>query len=116
MARRSRDPGPDPDWCSTGVEPHEAPSGFRTDARTTWAEALVAVKVGAGVTEFRVSDEVFGIKGGANAEYVAVRESGVIALEPRGLTYEEAAAIFTELVDNDTFVEFLTLPAYERID
>ena len=30
--------------------------------------------------------------------------------------YEEAAAIFTELVDNDTFVEFLTLPAYERID
>src|SRR5205085_7242881 len=50
LDRRSRDPGPDPDWCSTGVEPHEAPSGFRTDARTTWAEALVAVKVGAGVT------------------------------------------------------------------
>jgi malate synthase len=30
--------------------------------------------------------------------------------------YEEAAGIFAELVDNDTFVEFLTLPAYERID
>jgi malate synthase len=30
--------------------------------------------------------------------------------------YDDAAAIFEELVDNDTFVEFLTLPAYERID
>ncbi len=30
--------------------------------------------------------------------------------------YEEAASIFSELVANDTFVEFLTLPAYERID
>jgi malate synthase len=30
--------------------------------------------------------------------------------------YDEAAQIFAELVDNDTFVEFLTLPAYEKID
>ena len=30
--------------------------------------------------------------------------------------YEEAAGIFADLVNNDTFVEFLTLPAYERID
>ena len=30
--------------------------------------------------------------------------------------YEDAAQIFADLVDNDTFVEFLTLPAYERID
>jgi len=49
--------------------------------------------VGAAVTEFRVGDEVFGIAGGANAEYVAVRESGVIAQKPTGLTYEEAAAV-----------------------
>ena len=27
--------------------------------------------------------------------------------------YDEAAAIFADLVNNDTFVEFLTLPAYE---
>jgi malate synthase len=33
-----------------------------------------------------------------------------------GGRYDEAAAIFTELVNADTFVEFLTLPAYERID
>jgi malate synthase len=30
--------------------------------------------------------------------------------------YEEAAGLFANLVNNDTFVEFLTLPAYERID
>ena len=30
--------------------------------------------------------------------------------------YTEAAEIFAELVNNDSFVEFLTLPAYERID
>ena len=30
--------------------------------------------------------------------------------------YEDAAKIFADLVNDDTFVEFLTLPAYERID
>jgi malate synthase len=30
--------------------------------------------------------------------------------------YDEAAKIFEDLVDNDEFVEFLTLPAYEKID
>ena len=30
--------------------------------------------------------------------------------------YDDAAKIFADLVNNDTFIEFLTLPAYERID
>ena len=30
--------------------------------------------------------------------------------------YDEAAVIFADLVNDDNFVEFLTLPAYERID
>ncbi|HEV3238945.1 MAG TPA: malate synthase A [Casimicrobiaceae bacterium] len=30
--------------------------------------------------------------------------------------YDEAAGLFADLVNNDTFVEFLTLPAYERLD
>ncbi len=30
--------------------------------------------------------------------------------------YDDAAEIFADLVNDDTFVEFLTLPAYERID
>ena len=50
-------------------------------------------EVGAAVSEFRVGDDVFGIKSGANAEYVTVRESAVIAPKPDGLSYEEAAAI-----------------------
>jgi NADPH:quinone reductase-like Zn-dependent oxidoreductase len=45
------------------------------------------------VSEFRVGDDVFGIKAGASAEYVAVRSDGAIALKPTGLTFEEAAAV-----------------------
>ncbi len=30
--------------------------------------------------------------------------------------YDDAAKIFAELVDSDSFIEFLTLPAYDRID
>jgi NADPH:quinone reductase-like Zn-dependent oxidoreductase len=50
-------------------------------------------EVGAAVTELRVGDEVFGAKAGANAEYVAVRETGAIARKPAALTFEEAAAV-----------------------
>jgi NADPH:quinone reductase-like Zn-dependent oxidoreductase len=49
--------------------------------------------VGAGVTEFAPGDRVFGVKGGANAEYVCVRESGAVAHMPSGLGFEEAAAV-----------------------
>jgi NADPH:quinone reductase-like Zn-dependent oxidoreductase len=55
--------------------------------------AGVVEEVGAEVGEFEVGDEVFGVQGGANAEYVAVRESGVIAPKPTGLSYEQAAAV-----------------------
>jgi NADPH:quinone reductase-like Zn-dependent oxidoreductase len=50
-------------------------------------------EVGSEVTELRVDDDVFGAKAGADAEYVAVAEAGVIAPMPKGLTYEKAAAI-----------------------
>jgi NADPH:quinone reductase-like Zn-dependent oxidoreductase len=49
--------------------------------------------VGAAVTEFAVGDEVFGMRGGANAEYVCVREAGVLAHKPASLSYEEAAGV-----------------------
>jgi NADPH:quinone reductase-like Zn-dependent oxidoreductase len=49
--------------------------------------------VGAVVTEFSVGDDVFGIRGGANAEYVTARENGATAHKPAALTYEEAAAV-----------------------
>ncbi len=50
-------------------------------------------EVGTGVGEFRVGDDVFGIRAGSLAEYMAVPEGGVIAAKPSGLTYEEASAI-----------------------
>ena len=40
--------------------------------------------VGTAVTEFRVGDDVFGIRGGANAEYVCVREGAPLAHMPVG--------------------------------
>jgi NADPH:quinone reductase-like Zn-dependent oxidoreductase len=55
--------------------------------------AGVVEAVGAAVTEFEVGDEVFGIRGGANAEYVCVRENGVLAHKPAGLTFAEAAGV-----------------------
>jgi NADPH:quinone reductase-like Zn-dependent oxidoreductase len=49
--------------------------------------------VGAAVNEFEVGDEVFGVRAGANAEYICVRESGALAHKPAGMTFEEAAAV-----------------------
>ncbi len=49
--------------------------------------------VGAGVTQFKPGDEVFGGKFGALAEYVAVTEDGSIAAKPTNLSFEQAAAV-----------------------
>jgi NADPH:quinone reductase-like Zn-dependent oxidoreductase len=49
--------------------------------------------VGRDVTEFARGDRVFGIRQGANAEFVCVRESGVIAPMPDGMTFEQGAAV-----------------------
>jgi NADPH:quinone reductase-like Zn-dependent oxidoreductase len=70
-------------------------TGIRRPRRTTLGTEFAGrvEDVGAAVTEFRVGDEVFGAEGGANVEYLAVRESGVIAHKPTRLTHEEAAAI-----------------------
>ncbi|MDX6398177.1 MAG: hypothetical protein QOJ43_1585, partial [Gaiellaceae bacterium] len=51
--------------------------------------AGVVEAVGASITQFEVGDEVFGIRGGANAEYVCVRERGVLAHKPAGMSFEE---------------------------
>ena len=55
--------------------------------------AGVVDAVGAAVTEFQVGDEVFGVRSGAHAEYVCVREQGALAAKPAGTTFEEAAAV-----------------------
>src|SRR5262245_7899020 len=58
-------------------------TGIRRPKRTIAGTEFAGVveKVGTGVAALRVCDEVFGIAWtGTNAEYVAVPESGVIAL------------------------------------
>jgi NADPH:quinone reductase-like Zn-dependent oxidoreductase len=55
--------------------------------------AGVVDEVGSAVTQFAAGEEVFGIKGGANAEYVCVRESGAIARKPSRLSFEQAAVV-----------------------
>jgi NADPH:quinone reductase-like Zn-dependent oxidoreductase len=44
-----------------------------------------------GVTQVKPGDEVFGVRSGALAEYVCVRDT--IALKPANLTFEQAAAV-----------------------
>ena len=55
--------------------------------------AGVVEETGAALSQFAVGEEVFGITGGANAEYVCVRESGVVAPKPARLAFEQAAAV-----------------------
>jgi NADPH:quinone reductase-like Zn-dependent oxidoreductase len=47
--------------------------------------------IGPAVTRYRVGDRVFGAKGSSHAEYVCVRENGVLARIPDGLSFEDAA-------------------------
>ena len=58
--------------------------------------AGVVEAVGKAVTRFRVGDEVFAFPGaryGGHAEYRTMPEDGLIALKPKNLSFEEAAAL-----------------------
>jgi NADPH:quinone reductase-like Zn-dependent oxidoreductase len=70
-------------------------NGIRRPRRTAHGTEFAGVveAVGPLATEFQVGDEVFGVRSGANAEYVVVRESRAIAPKPSGLTLEQAAAV-----------------------
>jgi NADPH:quinone reductase-like Zn-dependent oxidoreductase len=49
--------------------------------------------VGGAVTSFAVGDRVFGVRSGANADFVCVRESGALSQMPAGMSFEDAAAV-----------------------
>jgi NADPH:quinone reductase-like Zn-dependent oxidoreductase len=70
-------------------------TGIRRPRNTTFGSEFAGrvEDVGSTVTGFGVGDEVFGVRAGSGAEYVTVRESGVIAAKPSGLTFEEAASV-----------------------
>ncbi|MGZ8636999.1 MAG: NAD(P)-dependent alcohol dehydrogenase [Actinomycetota bacterium] len=66
----------------------------RPKRRTLGSEFAGEVEaVGAAVTEFAVGDRVFGVRSGAHAEFVCVREAGLLAHIPAGLSFAEAAPI-----------------------
>jgi NADPH:quinone reductase-like Zn-dependent oxidoreductase len=77
--------------------------------------AGVVEAVGAAVTRNRVGDEVFGIGSGAHAEYVCVREHGVLAHKPAGVTFEEAAAVADGACTALTFLRQAGLEKGHRI-
>jgi len=52
------------------------------------------VAVGAGVTDRKVGEDVFGFSGfGAHAEYLAMKASGPVVPKPAGLGHDQAAAV-----------------------
>ena len=72
--------------------------------------------VGAAVTEFRVGDEVFGVKGfGAHAEFACVREGGALAHKPAGMTFDEAAAVCDGAILALTFLRTADLRKGQKI-
>ena len=55
--------------------------------------AGVVEVVGSAVTEFSTGDRVFGLRNGSHAEYVCVREAGLLTRIPEGTTFTEAAGV-----------------------
>ena len=63
--------------------------------------------IGAGVTQFKVGDRVFGansVGGGAHAEYLTVKESGVVAKLPENRTFSETAGLCDAAMTALTFL------------
>jgi NADPH:quinone reductase-like Zn-dependent oxidoreductase len=69
-------------------------SGLRKPKFTGFGRDFAGVveATGKDVTEFKAGDEVFGVKGGALAEYVCARKDRV-ASKPANITFEQAGAV-----------------------
>ena len=67
-------------------------TGLRRPKRPVLGLELAGVveEIGSRVTAFAVGDRVFGVRSGAHAEYVCVREHGALARIPDGMSFEEA--------------------------
>lgn len=83
------------DWHGMRGEPYfmrlGTGLGAPAEARMGSDFAGTIVAVGAAVTRFAPGDEVFGVRTGALADYVLVRESGAIAKRPANVPTEQAA-------------------------
>jgi NADPH:quinone reductase-like Zn-dependent oxidoreductase len=69
--------------------------GFRRPRRKILGLEFAGVveEVGTGVTQLAPGDRVFGLRSGSHAEYVCVREAGLIARIPEGMSFEDAAGV-----------------------
>ena len=77
--------------------------------------AGVIEAIGASVTTFHVGEAVFGIKSGANAEYLCVQERGVLAPMPADMTFEEAAAVADGALTAMAFLRQAALQPNQRV-
>ncbi len=73
-------------------------SGLLRPKQHTWGSEFAGevVQLGAGVSELRVGDKVFGFQPmgfGGHAEYVVARAAGPITTTPEGWSYEQAAPL-----------------------
>jgi NADPH:quinone reductase-like Zn-dependent oxidoreductase len=75
--------------------------GLRKPKSTTPGTDFAGTVEGAGpnVTQFKLGDEVFGVKAGCLAQYICVSaDRGAVVLKPANVTFEQAASIPTALV------------------
>jgi len=70
-------------------------TGLRRPKRTIAGREFAGEveEAGAAVSEFEPGDRVFGVRVGANADLLCVREDRVVAHMPAAMTFEEAAAV-----------------------
>ncbi len=81
------------DWHFIRGEPAVMRLMGKPRSRTPGADFAGRIEaVGAEVTEFHVGDEIFGTANGTFAEYVCA-DAGTIALKPKALSFEQAAAM-----------------------